>query len=223
MPSSTRFFGRYLAPAEPAFYILVAAGCLAIARRRLVVASALAAGVVALSVSERVDHLSSVHDLGLRNLTSAVDGEGIVFSSTGTPVSDRPPELLDDYLDLEGLASRRVEELPGIDLRFEPDVEQHGRANVAAFVAGGKGGRGLWIFRGPERRVTRAIRRLGDDAELVAERQSATLLLIRSRTTAAPPALIEQGIRARTAWTLNSPADRWTTTLLEIGRSARPG
>ncbi len=93
VPSSTRFFGRYLAPAEPVFYLLVAAGCLAIARRRLVVASALAAGVVALSVSERIDHLSSVHDLGLRNLTSAVDGEGILFSSTGTPVSDRPPEL----------------------------------------------------------------------------------------------------------------------------------
>ena len=223
VPSSTRFFGRYLAPAEPAFYLLVAAGCLTIARRRLLVASALAAGVVALSVSERVDHLRTVHDLGLRGLASAVDGEGILFSSTGTPVSDRPPELLDDYLGLEGLASQRVEELPGIDLRFEPDVEQNGRANVAAFVATGERGRGLWIFRGPERRVTRAIRRLGDDAELVADRQSPTLLLIRSRGPAAPPALIEQGIRARTAWTLNSPADRWTTLLLELGRSARPG
>ena len=223
VPSSTRFFGRYLAPAEPAFYILVAAGCVAIARRRLVVASALAAGVVALSVSERIDRLRALHDLGLRNLTSAVDHEGVLFSSTGTPVSDRPPELLDDYLDLEGLASRRVEELPGIDLRFEPDLEQHGRANVAAFVARREGGRGLWVFRGPERRVTRAIRRLAGDAELVAVRPSATLLLVRSRTSAAPPALIEQGIRARTAWTLNSPADRWTTVLLAIGRSARPG
>jgi hypothetical protein len=223
VPSSTRFFGRYLAPAEPAFYILVAAGCVAIAGRRLVVASALAAAVVALSVSERIDRLRVLHDLGLRNLTSAVDHEGVLFSSTGTPVSDRPPELLDDYLDLEGLASRRVEELPGIDLRFEPDLEQHGRANVAAFVAQREGGRGLWVFRGPERRVTRAIRRLAGDAELVAVRPSATLLLVRSRTSAAPPALIEQGIRARAAWTLNSPADRWTTVLLAIGRSARPG
>jgi hypothetical protein len=188
-----------------------------------VVASALVAGVVALSISERIDRLRTIHDLGLRNLTAAVDHEGVLFSSTGTPVSDRPPELLDDYLDLEGLASRRVEELPGIDLRFEPNLEQRGRANVAAFVAGGKGGRGLWIFRGPERRVTRAIRRLANDPELVAERESPTLLLIRSRAAAAPPALIEQGIRARTAWTLNSPADRWTTLLLAIARSARPG
>jgi hypothetical protein len=223
VPSTTRFFGRYLAPAEPAFYVLVASGCFAIARRRLVVASALVAGVVALSVSERIDRLRTLHDLGLRTLASAVGHEGILFSSTGTPVSDRPPELLDDYLDLEGLASRRVEELPGIDLRFEPDLEQNGRANVAAFVARGEGGRGLWIFRGPERRVTRASRRLAGDAELVAVRPSPTLLLIRSRTTAAPPALIEQGIRTRTAWTLDSPADRWTTLLLEIGRSARPG
>jgi hypothetical protein len=223
VPSSTRFFGRYLAPAEPAFYVLVAAGCFALARRRLAVASALVAGVVALSASERVDRLRALHDLGLRNLTSAVDHEGILFSSAGTPVSDRPPELLDDYVDLEGLASRRVEELPGIDLRFEPDLAAHGRASVATFVSAGERGRGLWIFRGPERRVTRAIRRVANDAELVAVRPSPTLLLIRSRRTAAPPALIEQGIRARTAWTLASPADRWTTLLLAIDRSARRG
>ena len=184
MPSSTRFFGRYLAPAEPAFYILVAAGCLAIARRRSWSRRRLAAGVVALSVSERVDHLSvgprprpPESHLGRRRRGNRVLVDG--HAGVGPAA-----ELLDDYLDLEGLASRRVEELPGIDLRFEPDVEQHGRANVAAFVAGGKGGRGLWIFRGPERRVTRAIRRLGDDAELVAERQSATLL---SSAPARPP------------------------------------
>jgi hypothetical protein len=221
VPASTRFFGRYVAPAEPAFYILVAVGCLTIAGRRRVVAAALAAGVIATSVSERIDHLSALRDLGLRGLVSAIDSDTVLFSSTGTPVSDRPPELLDDYLDLEGAASRRVEELPGIDLRFEPDLEEHGRANVAAFVARGEGGRGLWIFRGPERRVTRAIRRLADNRELAAERQSATLLLVRSRTPEAPLALIEQGIRARTAWTLASPADRWTTLLLAIGRAQR--
>lgn len=219
VPANTRFFGRYLAPAEPVFYLLVAAGCLAIAGRRRAVAAALAAGVVALSVSERINRLGGIQDLGLRDLVSAVDGEAVLFSSTGTPVSDRPPELLDDYLDLEGPAARRVEELPGIDLRFEPDLEERGGANVAAFLAGGEGGRGLWVFRGPERRVTRAIRRLDDDRELAAERPSATLLLVRSRTPAAPPVLIEQGIRARTAWTLASPADRWTTLLLAIGRA----
>ena len=57
VPSSTRFFGRYLLPAEPMFYLLVAAGCVAIAGRRYLVAMALAAGVVALSVSERIDRL----------------------------------------------------------------------------------------------------------------------------------------------------------------------
>jgi hypothetical protein len=221
VPASTRFFGRYLAPAEPAFYVLIAAGCLLIARRRLVVAAALTASVVALSVSERIDRLGTIHDLGLRGLVSGVDDETVLFSSTGTPVSDRPPELLDDYVDLEEPASRRVEELPGIDLRYEPNLEERGRANLAAFVAGGKEGRGLWIFRGPERRVSRAIRRLADDRQLAHERLSATLLVVRSRTPAAPPALIEQGIRARTAWTLASPADRWTTLLLAIDRAER--
>jgi hypothetical protein len=92
---------------------------------------------------------------------------------------------------------------------------------VAAFLAGGGSGRGAWVFRGPERRVTRAVRRLADDRELAAERASPTLLLVRSRAPAAPTALIEQGIRARTAWTLDSPADRWTALLLAIDRAQR--
>jgi hypothetical protein len=220
VPASTRFFGRYLAPAEPAFYILVAVGCLAIARQRLPVAAILGAGVVALSVSERIDRLRSNHDLGLRGLVSAAGGDTVLFSSTGTPVSDRPAELLDDYVDLETPQARRVEELPGIDLRFEPDLERRGRANVDAFLREATAGRGLWIFRGPERRVTRATRRLADDRDLQAERLSATLLLVRSGTSAPPAALIEQGIRARTAWTLASPADRWATLLLAIDRAA---
>ena len=218
VPADTRFFGRYVIPAEPAFYVLVAAGCLALAGRRRAVAAALTAGVVALSVSERIDRLSGMRDLGLRDLVSAIDGDDALFSSTGTPVSDRPPELLDDYVELERPVAVRVEELPGIDLRFEPDLEERGGANVAVFVAAGEGGRGLWVFRGPERRVTRAIRRLEDERELAAERASATLLLVRSRAPAPPRVLIAQGVRARTAWTLDSPADRWTTLLLEIAR-----
>ena len=221
VPADTRFFGRYLAPAEPAFYILVAAGCLAIAGHRRAVAATLAAGVVALSVTERVDHLNVARNLGLRELVAAIDGGAVLFSSTGTPVSDRPPELLDDYLDLEATVDQRVEELPGIDLRFERDLERRGRANVASFLATGRAGAGVWVFRGPERRVTRAVRRLASDPQLTAERVSATLLVVRSRAPAAPPVLIEQGVRARTAWTLASPADRWTTLLLAIGRAQR--
>lgn len=219
VPASTRFFGRYVAPVEPAFYLLVAAGCIAIAGRRRIVAATLAAGVVALAVTERIDHLRVTHELGLRDLVAAVDADGIVFSSTGTPLSDRPPELLDDYLDLEGRGSQRVDELPGIDLRFEPHLLERGRARVAAFLVRGGRGRGVWVFRGPERRVTRAVSRLDGDPELAVERASATLLLVRSRTSSTPPALLEQGIRARTAWTLASPADRWTTLLLEIDRA----
>ena len=225
VPASTRFFGRYLAPAEPAFYVLVAAGCLdnrqAPARGRCGArsrASSRSPSPSASTICARSTISACVSS------SAAVDSEGILFSSTGTPVSDRPPELLDDYLELEGLARPGASRsCRGSTFASSPTSSRTGRANVAAFVAGGKGGRGLWIFRGPERRVTRAIRRLGDDAELAADRQSPTLLLIRSRTAAAPPALIEQGIRARTAWTLASPADRWTTLLLEIGRSARPG
>jgi hypothetical protein len=78
------------------------------------------------------------------------------------------------------------------------------------------------VFRGPERRVTRAVRRLNGDPELAADRVSETLLVVRSSTPAAPARLIEQGRRVRTAWTLASPADRWTTLLLAIGRAQEP-
>lgn len=219
VPASTRFFGRYLAPAEPSFYLLVAAGCLAVAGRRRLVAGALVAVVLALGVRERVETLRSLHELGLRDVVTVVEPEAVLFSSTGTPVSDRPPELLDDYLELEGRAIRRVEELPGIDLRFETGLAARGRANVADFVARGERGRGVWVFRGPERRVTRAVRRVGRYPELKAQRASPTLLVVSSRTPATPAALVAQGVLARTAWTLNSPSDRWTKLLLEIGRT----
>lgn len=218
VPASTRFFGRYLAPAEPVFYVLVATGCFAVAGRRRLVGAAAVAAVVAVGVLERVDSLRAMHELGLRDLVAAVEPEAVLFSSTGTPISDRPPELLDDYLELEGRSIRHVEELPGIDLRYETGLAERGRANVAAFVASSEPGRGFWVFRGPNRRVDRALRRVARYPDLAAERPSPTLLVIRSRAPAAPAALIAQGLRARTAWTLNSPADRWTSLLLELGQ-----
>jgi len=218
VPASTRFFGRYVAPAEPVFYVLVAAGCIALGRRQRLIASAAVAAVLLLGVQERASSLQSLHELGLRDLVAAVHRDAVLFSSTGTRV-ERPAELLDDYLELEGRASRRVEELPGIDLRFETNLEQRGGANVAAFLESGEPGRGAWVFRGPDRRVERAIRRLARYADLEAARPSPTLLVIRSRAPAAPTALIEQGLQARTAWTLASPADRWTTVLLAIGQA----
>ncbi len=152
VPASTRFFGRYVAPAEPVFYVLVAVGCVALGQRRRLIAGAAVAAVLVLGVQERVSTLRALHELGLRDLVAAVDRDAVLFSSTGTRV-ERPAELLDDYLELEGRASRRVEELPGIDLRFETDLEQRGAANVAAFVESGEPGRGAWVFRGPDRRV----------------------------------------------------------------------
>jgi hypothetical protein len=209
------------APAEPVFYLLVAAGCIAIAGRRSLVAAALASGVVALSVSERVDRLRTIHELGLRDLVAAVDGDAIVFSSTGTPVADRPPELIDDYLDLEGVTSagwRSCRESTCASSRTSSSTagQTWRHSSRKAREAGASGS-----FAGPERRVTRAVRRLAGDRELVAVQPSPNLLLVRSRSPVAPAKLVEQAIRARTAWTLNSPADRWTTLLLAIDRSQR--
>ena len=216
VPASTRFFGRYLAPAEPIFFLLVAAGCLWLGslggRRTAPLGVALIAAVVVAGAAERLDRLDTMRGLRLREAVAAVPTDAIVFSSTGTPLSDRPPELLDDYVALER-GARRVEELPGIDLRFEKDLLPRGRAAVATFLMQGGEGTGVWIFRGPERRVDRAVRRAG---ELVAVRVSPTLLLVRTRGSRPPTELLAAGIAARTAWTLNSPSDRWPALLLAI-------
>ena len=102
VPASTRFFGRYLAPAEPAFYVLVAAG-LPHDRRAPARGRVGSRGRRRRALGLRADR-PPAHDprsrppwISSRRSTTRT----VLFSSTGTPVSDRPPELLDDYLDLE--------------------------------------------------------------------------------------------------------------------------
>jgi hypothetical protein len=222
VPAETRFFGRYVAPVEPFFYILVAAGCVAagtVARRRPL-ALVLVALVAGASAWERVEHLHSAQALRLPELLQNVADDDAVFSSTGTPRADRPAELLDTYVELERPGVQLVEELPGIDLRFERGVERRGRANLEAFLRSDVPARGVWIFRGPPHRVERALRRLRVYPQLDGSSPSASLLVMRSRHAGPATRLVGDAVAARQAWTLASPSDRWTTVLLALDRAA---
>lgn len=218
VPAETRFFGRYLLPALPAFLLLVVAGCRALGRRAVFV-TALLAVALALEAREDVDRLRTMAKIDLGSLPTPSSHE-VIFSSTGSPRSDRPPELLDDLVALEAEGARRVEELPAIDPRFAHDLVAKGVRNVRAFLElrGAEGG--LWLLRGRPHRVGGATRRLGDDADLVAVRISSELLAVRTRRPEQHRRLIELGRRVRRAWGLGTPNDRWPRTIDEVDRLA---
>lgn len=222
VPAETRFFGRYLVPALPAFLLCVLAGCFALARAvraPTALAVALVAFLVVLETGEDVRRLQRLQRLHLPRLAEAVGREDVLFSSTGSPRADRPPELLDDFVALEADVAERVEELPAIDPRFEDDLVAKGRARVEAYLGGRHGSaRGVWIFRGRPRRVDAAERKLAGGYETL--RVSSEVLLVRTRGPAAPRALVGRGAAVRAAWGLTTPSDRWPRVLASVDRSA---
>jgi len=218
VPAETRFYGRYVLPALPAFLVLVAAGCRLLGRRPAP-ALALVALALVLEGAGAADRLRALYDLDLRALPT-VAANVVLFSSTGSPRSDRPPELLDDLVDLQAGVPGRVEELPAIEPRYEPDLVAKGERNVRVFLAGTGARRGMWIFRGNARRVSAAARRLAADRELAVAQIGDELLVVSSRRALDRRHLVELGIRVRTAWGTGTPADRWPKTLVVIGRRA---
>jgi hypothetical protein len=222
VPAQTRFFSRYLIPALPAFLLLVVTGCFAlarVARAPVVLAAVLAVALVALEGRDDVNRLRTLHRLDLPALASAVQPGDVLFSSTGSPRSDRPPELLDDYVALRSAPAIRVEELPAIDPRYEGNLVKKGRAKVDAFLrSDNTPAKGVWIFRGVPRRVDAAVRRL--HATFETRLISPELLVVRSRAPAPARALVREGLLVRTAWGLQTPADRWPRVIASVDRDA---
>ncbi len=221
VPAETRFFGRYLLPALPAFLILVTAGCRLLGRRRPVVV-ALVVAAVALEVGADVDRVRGLYDLDLRALPRTASDQ-VLFSSTGTPAS-RPPELLDDLIALRTGRLNRLEELPAIDPRYEHGLLQKGVRNVHDFLERTGGGlHGVWVFRGRPRRVRAAERRVSRGA---AGRDVSTsvvgdqFLVVTSRRSLDPRQLVELGVSVREAWGTGTPADRWPRLLVAIDEQA---
>ncbi len=221
VPAQTRFFGRYLIPALPMLLLLVLAGCFALVRLvRLPVVAAivLVVALAALEGREDVNRLRVLRELRLPQLAAAVQRDDVLFSSTGSRRTDRPPELLDDYVALERPVAVQVEELPAIDPRYEQGLVEKGRRRVVAFLDGGETPRrGVWILRGRPRRVDAALRRLGGYETV---RASPELALVRSRRPAGPRELVREALAVRTAWGLATPADRWPRLLVAVDRAS---
>ena len=212
-----RLFDRYLIPVLPAFLLLVVAGCLAasrlVPRVGVAVSAVLLAGVLGWQGLEDLRRLDRLRDLRLPDLVEAVEGrsgEGVLFSSTGTPTAGRPPELLNEHVALE------VPAIPAVEERYERDL--------AAFLArGGERRVGLWVFRGEPGRVGTALERLRAVEGVAAERISAQVLLVRSTAAGDPRALLELGTRVRSAWSLGEPTDRRVEALIAVDRKALAG
>jgi len=218
VPAETRFFGRYLVGALPAFLALVAGGCVVLGRRPAVVA-AIAVAVLALEAADDVDRLRSLDRIELRALPAPQPGE-VLFSSTGLPRSDRPPELIDDYVALRFRGAARLEELPAIDPRYQDDVADKGVRDVRAFLAERGRATGMWLFRGSDRRVGAAMRRLARDPAVVARRVGPELILVSSRQPMGHRALVTLAARVRDAWGTTAPVDRWPRTIAQVDRTA---
>jgi hypothetical protein len=144
----------------------------------------------------------------------------VIFSSTGAPVRGRPAELMDDYVVLELAGVGRVEELPAIDPRYEPDVVHLGVREVQRFLAdGGPPGQGAWLLAGPAGRVLLGERRLRAAPGIVAVRLSPELLLAHSAGSVEREDLVEQAIAVRELW-LGLGRDRWARAVLTVDRRA---
>jgi hypothetical protein len=175
-------------------------------------------GAGALDDVRHVQKTRAVEVAGLLPLTAIP--QALLLSSTGSPISDRPPEHLDTYVALRRPGIDRLEELPSLDPRFDEQVEENGQAAVVAYLRETRApARGVWIFRGPERRVAHAEHILAGMPGVESRRASKTLLVVRSTTPLPPRRLIEQSIAVRRAWSIRSPSDRWADALVGIDRA----
>lgn len=222
--ANTRFFVRYVVITLPPLLLLAAAGTFALGRvvgRPLVVGTAVTVALVGAGALDDVRHVQktrAVEVAGLLPLTAIP--QALLLSSTGSPISDRPPEHLDTYVALRRPGIDRLEELPSLDPRFDEQVEENGQAAVVAYLRETRApARGVWIFRGPERRVAHAEHILAGMPGVESRRASKTLLVVRSTTPLPPRRLIEQSIAVRRAWSIRSPSDRWADALVGIDRA----
>jgi hypothetical protein len=218
VPAETRFFGRYVIPALPAFLGLVVVGVLGLARRRRIVAVAALAAAVAMEATDDVRRIERLNAVDLPRLPVPAK-ETVLFSSTGTPVSGRPPELLDDLVALQRGDGERLEELPAIDPRFDSHVIANGAANVGRFLTKRTPARAMWIFHGRPDRVRAARRRLSKRRDVRTRLVSAQLLVVETRREEDRRRLVELAIAVRSAWGLRTPSDRWPRAIVSADRA----
>ncbi len=221
---SAIFFDRYMLPALPAFLLLVAIGCSALARLawrlRLVALAVLVAALMSVGLQIVNTRQAQLARLGLGQLTAAVRSESdgaVLFGSTGFTLPGdylgyftfgRPPNLADRYLSL------RVGSLPF--------VNDDACAPVIAFLArGGPPRHGLWVFwavQAEDQAKAEAAFAGMRGVELTEPYQH--FLVVRSTQALPARQLVALGLELRRAWLRAVPFNQRVNLLIEADRIA---
>lgn len=215
---SALFFDRYMIPVTPAFFTVVLAGCLAIARWagpwRLVVLVLLVAGLLAVEIRYDVHHRNAVHRIGVDAVTHAVAREpagSVLFGSTGTSGAlfssfdyGHPANILDHLVALRVSSVRLVDD--DSCRRVEGFLREPGRRF------------GVWVFYAASREeATAGARALG------VEPVAGHYFVVRSRRALRPRALIQEGLALRERWKRAVPFNQRVDELLTSDRQLLAG
>jgi hypothetical protein len=215
---SALFFDRYMIPVTPAFFTVVLAGCLAIARWagpwRLVVLVLLVAGLLAVEIRYDVHHRNAVHRIGVDAVTHAVAREpagSVLFGSTGTSGAlfssfdyGHPANILDHLVALRVSSVRLVDD--DSCRRVEGFLQEPGRRF------------GVWVFYAASREeATAGARALG------VEPVAGHYFVVRSRRALRPRALIQEGLALRERWKRVVPFNQRVDELLTSDRQLLAG
>ncbi len=214
VPAGAAFFAsRYLIPSLPFVLLLAVAGCLALAsfgRVGAVAGALLFGGLVAWQLVDGARRLDRLHDLRLVALAREAEEREpeLVFGAAGTsPLVERPPRLLDEYVLLD-----RPDAVPAPERSPEA---------LAAFVAGdAEPATGVWIFGGPASTLRSARRGLEEVPGAEVTAVSPSVLLVRSTEPLEPRPLVELAAAVREAWLEEVPDDREAERLLRRDRYA---
>ncbi|HEY3922230.1 MAG TPA: glycosyltransferase family 39 protein [Gaiellaceae bacterium] len=214
---SAIFFDRYMLPALPAFLLLVAIACTAVARLawrlRFVALACLVAWLMSYGVRVVLARQTQLARLGLGDVTTAVKKESsntVLFGSAGFTIPGgylgyftfgRPPSLADRYLSLR---------VPSLEL-----VNDDACAPVVSFLSKSAAPKhGLWVFwavrEGDHAKALAAFDRIG--AVSVSEPYR-HFIVLRSKQALPPRQLVELALRVRRAWLHAVPFNKRATLL----------
>jgi len=216
---SALFFDRYMIPATPAFLVLVAAGCLAIARWagafRFAALVLVVAGLAVVEVRQDLVHRDHTQRIHVDAIVDAVSHEPpgtVLFGSTGSSGANFSAF---DY----GHPANVLDHLIALRVRSLELVDDDACSRVQPFLRGSRSPRyGLWVFYAAAPDEVAAAQAAFGRAPIAGH-----YFAVRSARPLAPAALVREGIRLRLEWKRAVPFNRRVDELLLADRSALGG
>jgi hypothetical protein len=217
---SALFFDRYMIPVTPAFFVLVLAGCLAIAgwagRLRFVVLALLVGGLLGVELRYDINHRNAVQRIGVDPIVHAVERAphgAVLFGSTGTSGAlfssfdyGHPANILDHLVALR---------VGSVQL-----VDDDSCARALPFVRGPSTPRfGIWLFYAASPGEAQAAAgAFAGVAGVAVQPVGRHTFVVRTRTRRPPRALIQVGESLRLLWKHAVPSNHRVDELLLADR-----